>query len=236
MSVNYNFFIFETVVPIVLTKGAIYITSYGEDYVNIFRSIGQYEKNIGKIEETDENKNIFVDRGVYTSSVDFRIKNPYLPRESIFIQSSKSVMNIIQNIKANNITSYDIFSGKNIQNLQENEIEDIQKNIKIFYYVMMQYMSAGYHKRENKRKIPDWCLCFGEPIMKYFIEYFDIRTEAPDINIVDQFLTNPQFREMITVQMMKFMANYIINNNIINPTDVNDWYDMKMWLTVKNKI
>ena len=120
--------------------------------------------------------------------------------------------------------------------MEPKENDDVVKHIKIFYYVLLQYMSAGYHKGQNTRKIPDWCICFGEPIMKYFIHYFEIPTEAPDIGVVDQFLTTPQYREMITIQMMKFMANYVINNNMIDPADVESWYDMRLWMSVKNKI
>ena len=237
MDVKYKFFVFETGVPMNLTKGAIYITPYGEDYVNIFRSITQYEKNIGKIEETEENKNVFIDRGMYTSSVDFRIKNPTMPRESIFIQTDNSIKDILNMIKRKeDLQLYDIFSGKERIMIEPNENEDIDKNIKIFYYVMLQFMSAGYHKRQNTRKIPDWCLCFAEPIMKYFIHYFEIPTEAPDIGVIDQFLTTPQYREMITIQMMKFMANYSVNNDIIDPSDVDSWYEVKLWLSMKNKI
>lgn len=236
MDTKYNFFIFETMVPMNLTKGAIYITPYGEDYVNIFRSITQYEKNIGKIEETDDNKNVFVDRGIYSSSIDFRIKNPELPRESIFIQTDKTVPSILNKIKYGEIDTYDVFSGKSILDLDSQDSEDMKQNVKIFFYIMLQYMSAGYHKGKNIRKIPDWCICFSEPIMKYFIHYFEIETEAPDIGVVDQFLTTPQFREMITIQMMKFMANYVVNNDIIEPSDVDSWYDVKLWLTIKNKL
>ena len=235
MATKYNFFVFETSVPMNLVKGAIYITPYGEDYVNIFRSISQYEKTIGDIEETDESRNIFVDRGVYTSSVDFRIKNPTLPRDSIFIQSQEPIPNILIRMKKGDIKPYDFFSGKSTEGLNRSDLNDVQNNIKIVFYVMLQYMTAGYHKGKNIRKIPDWCVCFSEPVMKYFIHYFEIPTEAPDIDVVDQFLTTPQFREMITMQLLKFMANYSVNNKIIDPSDVESWYDAKLWLAVKNK-
>jgi len=237
MDSKYKFFVFETGIPTNLTKGAIYITHYGEDYVNIFRSLSQYEKNVELIEETEDKKNIFIDRGLYTSSVDFRIKNPTLPRDSVFIQTDMSIKNILKEIKNDEkLGTYDIFSGKEVLNTTFKEKSDIEKNIKIFYHVMLQYMSAGYHKSKNTRKIPDWCMCFGEPIMKYFIQYFEIPTEAPDIGVVDQFLTTPQYREMITIQMMKFMANYVVNNDILDPLDVETWYDLKLWISIKNKI
>lgn len=237
MDTKIKFFIFETTVPMNLSKGAIYITPYGEDYVNIFRSIKQYEKNVEKIEDTEDTTNVFIDRGVYTSSIDFRIKNPTLPRNAVFIQSGSSIQNLLKKIEnKEELYSYDIFSGKNKGILKPSDLEDLEKNIKIFYYVMLQFMSAGYHKGQNNRKVPDWCVCFNEPVMKYFIHYFEIPTEAPDIGVVDQFLTTPQFREMITFQMMKFMANYVVNNNIIDPSDVESWHDIKIWMSIKNKI
>lgn len=237
MDTKYNFFVFVSGVPMNITKGVVYITPYGEDYINIFRSITQYKKTIGDIEESDENKNIFIDRGVYSSSLDFRIKNPTLPRESIFIQTDESVAKILNKLKNNEeIEKYDIFSAKDTTDLEENELTDLKQNMKIFYYIMLQYMSAGYHKGQNKRKIPDWCLCFSEPIMKYFLHYFEILTESPDINVVDQFLTTPQYREMITLQMMKFMANYLVNNKIIDPNAVDTWYNVELWLSIKNNI
>lgn len=237
MDTKYRIFVFETGVPMNLTKGTIYITPYGEDYVNIFRSLSQYEKNVEKIEETEDMKNIFIDRGMYSSSVDFRIKNPTMPRDSVFVQTNQSVPVILNKIKyEEDLQLYDIFSGKQRGPIEPNENDDIDKNIKIFYYVMLQYMNAGYHKGQNKSKIPDWCICFGEPIMKYFIHYFEISTEAPDIGVVDQFLTTPQYREMITIQMMKFMANYVVNNELVDTEDVESWYDIKLWMSIKNKI
>ena len=129
MDSKYNFFVFETSVPMNLTKGAIYITPYGEDYVNIFRSITQYEKNVGEIIETEDNKNIFIDRGVYSSAIDFRIKNPTLPRESIFIQTDISVRDIYNKIKYNeSLGMYDVFSGKETLSLNESDYEDLYKN------------------------------------------------------------------------------------------------------------
>ena len=130
---------------------------------------------------------------------------------------------------------YDIFSGKHLGELMTDDYLDTKKHIKILFYIMLQYMGAGYHKGLNLRKIPDWCVCFSDPILKYFIKYFDIETESPDISIVDQFLTTPQFREMITIQLMKVMANYVINNQLVDIRDVESWYDIKTWIKMKSK-
>lgn len=237
MDTKYNFFVFETSVPLNITKGVVYITSYGEDYVSIFRSLKQYEDNVEKIESLEDTVNVFVDRGVYSSAVDCRVNNPSLPRDCIFIRTDDNISKILKRLKnGDTYNYYDIFSAKSISDTNAEDVADISKYIKIFYYIMLQYMNAGYHRGKNTIKIPDWCVCFSEPIMKYFLEYFEIRTESPDISVVDEFLTNPQFREMITLQMMKFMANYSVNNNIVDPQDVDSWYNVKFWISIKSNI
>lgn len=236
MDIKYNFFMFVDFVPMNIIKGVIYISKYGEDYVNIFRSTEQYEKTVEEINETDFNKNIFIDRGVYDSVISFRINNPDLPRDSRFIKTDLPVKTILKKLnEGDTFGFYDIFSGKQLGEMMSDDYLDARKHIRILFYVMLQYMIAGYHKGLNQRKIPDWCVCFSEPIMKYFIKYFEIETESPDITIVDQFLTTPQFREMITTQIMKVMANYAINNRIADIKNIESWYDIKTWIDLKRK-
>lgn len=239
MESNYKFFVFDTNVPMRVSKGVVYISPYGTDYVSIFNSIKQYEENVGEIVESSESRNVFIDRGVYSSVVDFKVNNPTLPRDSIYLQTDATIVSIVNKLKSKydyKRLEYDILSGDNIDRLEYKESEALNKNLKVFCYTMIQFMSAGYHKRENTKKIPDWCVCFEEPIMKYFISYFEIKTEAPDINIVDQFLTNPQFREMITICMMRVMANYVVNNALVDIKDVKSWHDTKMWMVLARKL
>jgi len=235
MDTKYNFFIFVDYVPLNITKGAIYISPYGEDFVNIFRSIKQFEENVGKIVEDDFIKNIFIDRGQYENVIQFRVENPYIPRSCLFLKTDDSIKNITDKLKTGEkFSNYDIFSGKSISNISLDDQLAAKSYLKVFFYVMLQYMNAGYHKSQNLKKIPDWCVCFSEPVMDYFIEYFEIKSQSEDITIVDEFLTNPQFREMITVQMMKVLANYIINNKISIPSEITSWQDINVWIKLKN--
>tara|TARA_Y100001972_G_C7576769_1_gene289376 strand:+ start:107 stop:820 length:714 start_codon:yes stop_codon:yes gene_type:complete len=235
MDTKYNFFIFVDYVPMNITKGAIYISPYGEDFVNIFRSIKQYEDNVGKIVEDDFTKNIFVDRGQYENVIEFRVENPHIPRDCLFLKTDDSIKKITDKLKAGEkFNTYDIFSGKSMANISLDDQLASKSYLKVFFYVMLQYMNAGYHKRQNTKKIPDWCVCFSEPVMEYFIEYFEIKSQSEDITVVDEFLTNPQFREMITIQMMKVLANYIINNKISRPSEIISWQDINVWIKLKN--
>ena len=91
--------------------------------------------------------------------------------------------------------------------------EDESKyHLNSFLEVLIEFVNAGYHEEKNLQKIPDWCVTFTEPIMEYFIQYFEIKTEADDIFLVDQFLTTPEFRKMITVLMAKVVSKYKFEN------------------------
>ena len=98
-------------------------------------------------------------------------------------------------------------------NITEHLDEDaIKYHLNSFLEVLIEFVNAGYHEEKNLQKIPDWCVTFTEPIMEYFIEYFEIKTEADDIFLVDQFLTTPEFRKMITVLMAKVVSKYKFEN------------------------
>jgi hypothetical protein len=198
-----------------------------------YKSLSEYTEQNGEIEEHALHRNIFVARGNrFNTSLDFRLSEPSVSRDIIFIKSNETIGDILEGVKNGSLIPYDIFSGDNIVGFEK---EAIVKQIKILFYVMYTYMAVGYHLEKNDKKIPDWCVCFSEPILKYFIAYFEIPTESPDITIVDQFLTTPQFRKMITMQLLKVLSNYVINNGIVEISEVKSWEDMKMWRSLVKK-
>lgn len=236
MDTQLKLFVFSETIPETTKKGVIYIIPSGGNNVNIFKSLSDYQKTVNNIEENDFTRNIFIARGdIYSSSLEFRIMHPTIPRDCIFIKTEESLNSIIKGMEKDDIVTYDIFSGNDISALDLEEEMAVKKEMKLMFYIMLQFMSAGYHEQKNKKKLPDWCVCFTEPIMKYFIQYFEIKTECEDINIQDQFLTNPQFREMITIQMLKLLSNYVVNNNFIETKEVTSWLSMNLWLSIKSK-
>ena len=231
MDTEWKFFIITDSVPADAPKGAVIIGRGGGS--NVYTSMTEYMVHNGEIEENVLRRNIFVARGDrFSTSLEFRLSEPLAPRDSIFVKSEESLEDILEGVKNGSLIPYDIFSGDNIAGFEK---EAIVKQIKILFYVMYTYMAVGYHLGKNDKKIPDWCVCFSEPILKYFIAYFEIPTESPDITIVDQFLTTPQFRKMITMQLLKVLSNYVINNGIIEISEVKTWEDMKMWRRLVTK-
>ncbi len=117
-------------------------------------------------------------------------------------------------------TNYPNFFVDKVSNLIEQD--ESKYHLNSFLEVLIEFINAGYHEEKNLQKIPDWCVTFTEPIMEYFIEYFEIKTEADDIFLVDQFLTTPEFRKMITELMAKVVSNYKFENL----TPKNGMYDI----------
>ena len=230
---TYKFIIFTDSIPTKAPKDSVIIFQGGGGS-NVYTSMEQYIEQKGDIEEHILHRNVFVARGdTFPSSIDFRISEPNIPRDSIFVKSEETIEDILRDIKKDSLKTYDIFSGGNIDGFEK---KTIVKQIKILFYITYNYMSAGYHLGKNDRKIPDWCICFSDPILEYFIAYFEIPTESPDITVVDQFLTTPQFRKMVTIQFLKVLSNYSINNHLIDISKVESWENMRMWEGILKKL
>ena len=238
MSTNFQLFVFQKDIPYNTSKGVVYITPKGEDYVKFFRSINQYEDVVGEITETSKTKNVFIDRDMFSSVVSFRVNLPDLPRQSRFIKTDEHVKSILDKLnKDEKFEEYDIMSGdKHPYTLGRESLIDINKYLKTFSEVLLSFLDAGYHDLQNTKKVPDWMLTFEEPIIKYMTHYFDIKTACEDIQFPDQFLSTPQFREMITGVMMRVMANYFINNEYIDINNISSWKDIKMWKSLLTRI
>ena len=191
-----------------------------------YKSLKQYEQDNGIIVEGNNIKNLFIDTYKYSDVVEFRINNPTIHRDAIFKRVNIGLVDeIVSDFTQGSLeASYDIFSGESVPA----ELRaSVKKHMSIFLFTLSEFIDAGYYKFENKRKVEDWCICFSEPIMEYFIHYFEIKTQSPDIGIVDEFLTNPQFRHMITEAMLQVAAHYSINKGTVSPVDLIDksWDD-----------
>ena len=202
-----------------------------------YRSLIEYQKS-NIVVESEDSKNLFIDVDRYGTAMEFRVMNPTAPVDSIFVKTD-DVLKTIEAFKADKIPrSYDIFAGESIAKLPSDEQDQVKRYMASLMYRMLTYMSAGYHKFENTKKIDDWCVCFYDPIMLYFVHYFGIHSQSEDISIVDEFLTNTQFRHMITIELMKVAAHYAVNNKLLDVTKVQSWvdYDYKNWVSVYNQI
>ena len=202
-----------------------------------YRSLDEYQKS-NTIDESDDTKNLFIDVDRYGTAMEFRVMNPTAPVDSIFIKTD-NVHAAVNAFKADKLSpSYDIFKGESIDKLPSGEQDQVKRYMATLTYRMLMYMSAGYHKFENTKKIDDWCVCFYDPIMLYFVHYFGIHSQCEDISIVDEFLTNAQFRHMITLELMKVVAHYAVNNKLLDVTKVHSWvdYEYKNWVSVYNQI
>jgi len=202
-------------------------------------SILQYEQKYGVIEQTHSIQNLFIDIDGYSNVIEFRVQNPMVHRDALFKQARlDEIPNIITEFEKGALApTYDIFSGEVLDGSQELK-KSVSKHLKIFMFVLTEFLEAGYYDLENKRKVQDWCICFSEPIMDYFINYFEIKTQSPDIHLVDEFLTNPQFRQMITESMLHVAAHYAVNHNIISHVELlnANWSDTKIIRRIQSSL
>ena len=171
-----------------------------------------------------------------------RLEHYVIPAESLVIATdSLDIVKLLdkKNMEAHYTDDYSIFSGSKVYTIKENIKLEINKTISFLGEVMYQMLDAGYLEKKNYKKVEDWIISFEHPILKIFKIYHKIVTSNPSIDFEEEFLINPQFREMVLETIMKVLANYIINNEVTTLEKVarfKTWKDAELWLLLKKKI
>ena len=130
---------------------------------------------------------------------------------------------------------YNIFSGEKITE-DITYSQEILEKMRLLISVLYKMLDAGYLVSENRRKIDDWIVTFQEPILDIFIRYHRLETSAPDMSTTDEFLINPEFRKTICIMLMKIVANFIVNNEVVEPKDLEDfdsWENEDLWYSLR---
>ena len=154
----------------------------------------------------------------YETPLECRLDNLEIPRESLVIVQDE----IKGDLEKYRKFDYDFFMGGEVKY----DMDVIEKYMYILIEVTKHMVKAGYFIEENREKIPDWIVTFHEPILKMFLIYCGIETSCEDIDITDEFLDNPQFRQMITETLMKITSNFLVNNKNI---EGKDWRSEETW-------
>lgn len=228
----------------------VYINSFGQDLnlpedkelIFFNNDLFDYSLNIG---------DIFVSY-LHDSPLDFRLEYYNIPYDALVITTKDDDLeNVLKEI--NQPEDYSIFSGQEIEAIKKETKVSILKSFKILVNVMYQMMDAGYLEHKNYKKIDDWILSFEEPILKLFKIYhgfekvdlneatklLTVGTSNPSVDFEEEFLINPQFRQMLTIMLMKIISNFIINNNMVTletVSELGDWQDKEVWQKLRKKV
>lgn len=155
----------------------------------------------------------------YETPFECRLDNLEIPRESLVIVQEE----VKGDLEKYREYDYDFFMG----GVAQYDMDVIEKYMYMLIEVTKHMVNAGYFKEENNKKIPDWIITFHEPILKMFITYCEIETSCEDIDITDEFLDNPQFRQMITETLMRITSNFLVNNKNM---EGKDWKNEETWM------
>jgi len=178
----------------------------------------------------------------HKSPLDFRLEYYNIPYNSLVIATEETDLEKLLNediIQEYFLEDYAIFSGKRITAVKKASKVSILKSLKLLVDVMYQMMEAGYLERKNYKKIDDWIINYEEPILKLVKNYHKIETSNASIDFEEEFLINPQFREMNLLIIMKIIANFVINNNMITLEEISklgEWQEKEVWKKLRKKI
>ena len=192
----------------------------------------------------------------HKSPLDFRLEYYNIPYNSLVIATKNNDLEDL--LKDNNMQEhftedYSIFSGKRMNVINRDTKVSILRSIKLLSDIMYQMLEAGYLEQKNYKKIDDWILSFEEPILKLFKIYhgfekvdlneatklLTVGTSNSSVDFEEEFLINPQFRQMLTIMLMKIISNFIINNNMVTletVSELGDWQDKEVWKKLRKKV
>jgi len=168
------------------------------------------------------------------TTIENRLKEPLIPYSSKVL-----TMKTLDLEKLDLEEEYKIFSGKSISNLSKETKIQVLKIVVDLSRVLYQFLEAGYLELENNERIDDWIVLFQEPFLDCFIRYHKFYSSSPDVPITDEFIINPKFRKEILIAIMKILANFIINNDLITEEDLSGfevWEDKNLWIELKGKV
>ena len=221
----------------------IFISKEHGDY----DSLETYLRNFKKRDPYHFTKNhlnikYFSDEDTFISTIHdnplvLRLEQNLIPRDSLVITGEDlDLEDIIVNKFNYEDTDYDIFSGEKVEVYYKDTVFFV---IEELINCLNQMLLSGYLDLKNIDKIDDWIVTFQEPVFDILIRYHKLETSAGDITTCDEFLTNPEFRKTICIIIMKILANFLINNNLLLAKTVkkySGWMNPDLWYYIKNEI
>lgn len=134
------------------------------------------------------------------------------------------------------VKPYDIYQG-------DKYVGDNMGEIKEIYLVMcnfiLNYFSAKIDKKDTRypeADIPSWCYNTEIPVLKGLIIYYGLFSENEIHKAASEICESAFYRNQIMTYMCQILANFVINNSIIEKEDVKKWMSVKTFRMIKREL
>ena len=214
-------------------------------YENIIydgNKIEQYPKNevviseerIYKLKDISKNKDdpiiyILTNSGIKSSYYimslinDYTIKNRYFFSPLDVIPLVDIVTNYI-NGKCN--IPYKLYDGEKFDDVLISNDVDYSDTLNQIMYgcrIVVNYLGAGFDKRENNKTIESWTLNPETPFIKGCIYTYSLFSPVADQTPILQITTNSGYRKQLFEIMTRVISNFAINNNLLDINKIPSW-------------
>jgi hypothetical protein len=118
-------------------------------------------------------------------------------------------------------TPYNFYSGDKItQVLSPNDIAEVRKELKMACEIVLHYFTGGYQSYGNQQVVvyspPGWTLNPETLPIKGCIYTYGIFSPVSDSTPIHEMFNNSGYRYQIMMSLMKMIAAFVINNNLLN--------------------
>lgn len=146
------------------------------------------------------------------------------------------------------IKHYNIFQGEKMSStINKKDKTVIKSMMKNYSKIIEEYLKAGFHERKINSIPPGWTLNLATKEISLLAHYYRLFPSAPDYNPYEKnitfpmnpiicYLHNSQYRQVVLDTMIAVVANFLVRNEYLSSTNIDDWYDVKTWSLAQKKL
>lgn len=170
----------------------------------------------------------------------FNIKNAYFYNHKN-LHKKIDLIDVYNKFSKMELTPYDLYSTLKIVSISKEDRKFLNYNFLSGIKLIIFYLKGGFYdfNADNiipYEALPNWVYNIEIPILKSLILYYGIKSPVEDLTQQNLMIESNEFRYTILTFLVKFLSNFMINNNIITKGEITDgWFSVISWELIKNK-
>lgn len=146
------------------------------------------------------------------------------------------------------VKNYNIFEGEKMPSgILKGEKAIIKEYMKNSCEIIHEYLKSGFQELKISQVPPGWCLNLATKELNLLLCHYGLWPNAEDynpttkdnifiMNPVIEFTRNAQYRKIVLDTMIAVVSNFLVRNKYADISEIEDWYNPKVWNYAMKKL
>jgi len=164
----------------------------------------------------------------------------------VYVSQSPMIPVKISNLSE--VKNYNIFEGEKMPSgILKGEKAIIKEYMRNSCEIILEYIKAGFQESKIIQVPPGWCLNLATKEINLLLCHYGLWPNAEDynpttkdniflMNPVLEFTRNTQYRKIVLDILIAVVSNFLVRNKYIDISEVDDWYNTKVWNLAMKKL